>query len=40
MTGGVPDTNKIDPLVYTGTNYCHVGEVIGKAFSIGKDFKK
>jgi flavin reductase (DIM6/NTAB) family NADH-FMN oxidoreductase RutF len=40
MTAGVPDINKIDPIVYSGINYCHIGEVIGKAFSIGKGFKK
>lgn len=40
MTAGVPDMTKIDPIVYTGANYCHIGDIIGKAFSIGKGFKK
>ena len=40
MTEGVPDINKIDPIVYTGQNYCHIGEIVGKSFSIGKGYKK
>jgi flavin reductase (DIM6/NTAB) family NADH-FMN oxidoreductase RutF len=40
MTGGVPDPSKIDPIVFAGQNYCHIGEVVGKAFSIGKGYKK
>jgi flavin reductase (DIM6/NTAB) family NADH-FMN oxidoreductase RutF len=40
MTGGTPDIDKIDPIVFSGQNYCHIGEIIGKAFSIGKGFKK
>lgn len=41
MTGEIPDTSKIDPIVYSGfMNYCHLGEEIGKAFSIGKSLKK
>ena len=40
MTGGAPDTNKIDPIVFSGSNYCHIREVIGKAFSIGKGLEK
>jgi len=40
MTGGKPDVEKIDPIVYltypAGT-YNKVGEVIGKAFSCGKE---
>jgi flavin reductase (DIM6/NTAB) family NADH-FMN oxidoreductase RutF len=39
MTGGVPDTKKIDPIVYSGQNYWHIGELIGKGFSIGKGHK-
>lgn len=40
LTGGVPDTKKIDPIVFSGSDYCHIGDVIGKAFSIGKGFKR
>jgi hypothetical protein len=39
ISDGQPDAAKIDPLIYsTGTSQYHrLGEVIGKAFSIGKD---
>jgi flavin reductase (DIM6/NTAB) family NADH-FMN oxidoreductase RutF len=39
VTNGNPDPKKINPLVYAaGTNEYHrLGEVIGKAFNIGKD---
>lgn len=40
MTGEVPDTKKIDPIVFSGSDYRHIGDVIGKAFSIGKGFMK
>jgi flavin reductase (DIM6/NTAB) family NADH-FMN oxidoreductase RutF len=40
LTDGVPDMNKIDPIVYAGQNYCHVGEIISKAFSVGKNYGK
>jgi flavin reductase (DIM6/NTAB) family NADH-FMN oxidoreductase RutF len=40
MTGGIPDPNKIDPVVFAGQNYYHIGEMIGKAFSMGKGLKK
>ncbi|MGA6926486.1 MAG: flavin reductase family protein [Desulfosarcina sp.] len=38
LTDGKPDASKIDPLVFCpGTgNYQRLGEVVGKAFSIGK----
>ena len=38
LTDGQPDASKVDPLIYsTGTgNYHRLGEVVGKAFSIGK----
>jgi flavin reductase (DIM6/NTAB) family NADH-FMN oxidoreductase RutF len=38
LTDGKPDATKIDPLVYSpGTgNYQRLGEIVGKAFSIGK----
>ena len=26
MTGGAPDTEKIDPIVFSGSSYCHIGE--------------
>jgi flavin reductase (DIM6/NTAB) family NADH-FMN oxidoreductase RutF len=40
MTDGSPDIEKIDPILYAGQNYCHVGEIVGRAFSIGKGYKK
>jgi flavin reductase (DIM6/NTAB) family NADH-FMN oxidoreductase RutF len=38
ITGGQPDAAKINPLVYvTGSQqYCRLGEIVGRAFSIGK----
>jgi len=38
LTDGQPDPAKIDPLVYiTGSQqYCRLGEIVGRAFSIGK----
>jgi flavin reductase (DIM6/NTAB) family NADH-FMN oxidoreductase RutF len=40
MTDGAPDVAKIDPLVYSDAKYFHVGELVGKAFSIGRALKK
>jgi flavin reductase (DIM6/NTAB) family NADH-FMN oxidoreductase RutF len=40
MTEAGPDVNKIDPIVFAGQNYLHLGEMIGKAWSIGKGYKK
>jgi flavin reductase (DIM6/NTAB) family NADH-FMN oxidoreductase RutF len=40
MTGGMPDIEKIDPIVFAGQNYCHIGEIVAKAFSFGKGYKK
>lgn len=40
MTEGAPDIRKIDPVVYSGTEYYRMGEAIGKAFSIGRGYKK
>jgi flavin reductase (DIM6/NTAB) family NADH-FMN oxidoreductase RutF len=40
MTNGLPDVGKIDPIVYSDSRYYHVGELIGKAFSIGRVLKK
>ena len=39
ITGGEPDPEKIDPLIYaTGTTQYHrLGRIVGKAFEIGKD---
>jgi flavin reductase (DIM6/NTAB) family NADH-FMN oxidoreductase RutF len=40
LTGGSPDPKKVDPMVFSGSDYCHIGEVISKAFSVGKGYKK
>jgi flavin reductase (DIM6/NTAB) family NADH-FMN oxidoreductase RutF len=39
MTDGQPDLAKIDPVVFAGQNYCHVGEIVARAFSVGKGYK-
>jgi flavin reductase (DIM6/NTAB) family NADH-FMN oxidoreductase RutF len=42
LTGGRPDVSKIKPLVFTmspASQYQSLGEVIGKAFSIGKELR-
>ncbi len=42
LTDGKPDANKIKPFVYTtapATQYQALGEVVAKAFSIGKELK-
>ena len=42
LTNGVPDINKIDPIIY-GTklqSYLKVGDTIGKAWKIGRNYKK
>jgi flavin reductase (DIM6/NTAB) family NADH-FMN oxidoreductase RutF len=41
LTDNKPDTRKIDPLLFEGTqgNYWKVGEHIAGAFGIGKDYK-
>lgn len=38
LTDGKPDATKIDPLVYSpgAGNYHRLGDIVGKAFSIGK----
>lgn len=38
LTDGKPDAVKVDPLIYSpgSGNYQRLGEVVGKAFSIGK----
>jgi flavin reductase (DIM6/NTAB) family NADH-FMN oxidoreductase RutF len=40
LVGGSVDIRKIDPLVYSDQNYFHIGELVGKAFSIGKGYRK
>jgi flavin reductase (DIM6/NTAB) family NADH-FMN oxidoreductase RutF len=42
LTNGLPDIKKLDPILYsTGdSGYWKVGEYIGKAFHIGKGYKK
>lgn len=42
LTNDVPDINKIDPIIYAPKmrTYMRVGETIGKAWSIGKTYKK
>ena len=39
VTGGKPDPAKIDPLIYTPEvmQYQRLGEIVGKAFHMGKD---
>jgi flavin reductase (DIM6/NTAB) family NADH-FMN oxidoreductase RutF len=39
-TEGELDIGKIDPVVFAGQNYYHIGEIVGKAFSIGKGYMK
>ena len=42
LTDGKPDVNKIKPLIYTtepASHYQALGEVVAKAFSIGKELK-
>ncbi len=41
LTNGRPDITKLKPFVYSIDNkYWKVGDYLGKAFSIGKDYKK
>jgi len=37
---GKLDPKRIDPIIYSGYNYYRLGEVVGKAFSSGKAYKK
>ncbi len=42
LTDGKPDVNKIRPFIYTtapATQYQAMGEVVAKAFSVGKELK-
>ncbi len=42
LTGGLPDIKKMKPIIFSNHdhNYFKVGDHLGKAFSIGKHFKK
>ena len=42
MKGTIPDITKLQPLIFSmnDNNYWKLGEHIGRAWSIGKDFKK
>ncbi len=42
LTNGIPDVKKVKPLVFSmnDNNYWKIGEFIGKAWSIGRDYKK
>ncbi len=41
LTNGIPDTKKIHPLIYSrDKNYWKIGERIGKAFDIGRNYRK
>jgi flavin reductase (DIM6/NTAB) family NADH-FMN oxidoreductase RutF len=37
---GKLDPKRIDPIIYSGYNYYRLGEVVGKAYSSGKGYKK
>ncbi len=40
LTNGVPDVKKIDPIIYsTDGKYWAIGDLIGKAYNIGKEYK-
>ena len=42
LTDGMPDIRKLDPIIFSmhENTYWKIGEKIGKAWSIGKDFRK
>ena len=42
LTDGKPDIKKLRPITFSGydTSYFEVGDYIGKAYKIGKDYKK
>lgn len=40
VADGKPDTVKTDPIVYAQSAYWKVGEPAGRAFSIGKEYRK
>jgi flavin reductase (DIM6/NTAB) family NADH-FMN oxidoreductase RutF len=35
ITDGMPDPAKVDPLVYSNGSYYLLGELVGKAYSLG-----
>ena len=41
LTNGVPDIHKVDPIIYATKiqSYVRVGDVIGKAWKIGENYK-
>jgi len=41
LTNGVPDIRKVDPIIYATKiqSYVRIGDLIGKAWKIGKNFK-
>jgi len=41
LTNGVPDIHKVDPIIYATKiqSYVKVGDIIGKAWKIGKNYK-
>lgn len=41
MEKGKPDIRKINPIIFSGSNhYLKVGDVIGEAYKIGREYKK
>ncbi|MDW5562399.1 MAG: flavin reductase family protein [Methanomassiliicoccus sp.] len=40
LTNNLPDHRKIDAMVYAGNEYSRIGEVVSKAFSVGRSYKK
>jgi len=40
ITDGKPDLAKVDPIVYAQMAYWHTGKSVGRAFSMGKDYRK
>lgn len=40
VTNGRVDTGKSDPILYAEATYWHVGKQVGRAFSIGREYKK
>ncbi|MFX1314600.1 MAG: flavin reductase family protein [Promethearchaeota archaeon] len=40
LTEGIPDTTKLQTLTYSKGKYWKVGDLIGEAWSIGKNFKR
>jgi flavin reductase (DIM6/NTAB) family NADH-FMN oxidoreductase RutF len=40
VSGGIPDIEKVDPVIYANGKYFRVGEFLADAFSAGKAYKK